>query len=162
MTLPIYIGNIPVSQARLGLRHSISQVPAPVVPSAPPADDDQCGSTQPMDNVSIPTKCHSQQQANAPFCYASELNFPNAQMENLGSPSHPTLCLSTGSTIPYYAEGAVVPVPTAGSLILPPEYSTWGYPYGKCSFNSQKLYLERCMVELLISSYRVVAFPNHH
>ncbi|XP_018420914.1 PREDICTED: arrestin domain-containing protein 1 isoform X2 [Nanorana parkeri] len=129
VTLPIYIGNIPVSQARLGLRHSISQVQAPVVPSAPPADDDQCGSTQPMDNVSIPTKCHSQQQANTPFSYAPELNFPNQQMENLGSPSHPTLCLSTGSTVPYYAEGAVVPVPTASTLILPPEYSTWGYPY---------------------------------
>ncbi|CAI9563283.1 unnamed protein product, partial [Staurois parvus] len=129
VTLPIYIGNIPVSQARLGLRHSISQLPATIVPSAPPADDDQCSSTQPMDNVSIPTKCHSQQQANAPFCYAPELNFPNAQMENLGSPTHPTLCLSTGSTVPYYAEGAVVPVPTASTLILPPEYSTWGYPY---------------------------------
>nr|DBA21167.1 TPA: hypothetical protein GDO54_017861 [Pyxicephalus adspersus] len=124
VTLPIYIGNIPVNQARLGLRHSIPH--GPVVPSAPPADDEQCGSTQTMDNVSIPTKCHSQQQANAPFCYAPELN---SQMESLGSPSHPTLCLSTGSTVPYYAEGAVVPVPTASTLILPPEYSTWGYPY---------------------------------
>ncbi|KAM3911550.1 arrestin domain-containing protein 1 [Leptodactylus fuscus] len=132
VTLPIYIGNIPVSPTRIGLRHSISHAPMSVVPSAPPADDDQCSSNQPMDNVSIPTKCHSQQQSNAPFCYAPELNFPNSretEAGTLGSPSHPTLCLSTGSTVPYYAEGAVVPVPTASTLILPPEYSTWGYPY---------------------------------
>ncbi|XP_063791936.1 arrestin domain-containing protein 1 [Pseudophryne corroboree] len=130
VTLPIYVGNIPVSQARLSLRHSISHAPAPVVPTAPPADNEQCSSSQSMDNVSIPTKCHSQQQSNAPFCYAPELNFLDSQdAETLGSPSRPALCLSTGATVPYYADGAVVPVPTASTLILPPEYSTWGYPY---------------------------------
>ncbi|XP_056394290.1 arrestin domain-containing protein 1 isoform X2 [Hyla sarda] len=132
VTLPIYIGNISVNPARLGLRHSISHAPTPVVPSAPPADDDQCSSLQPMDNVSIPTKCHSQQQSNTPFSYAPDLNFPDSrepEAGTLGSPSHPTLCLSTGATIPYFSEGAVVPVTTASTLILPPEYSTWGYPY---------------------------------
>ncbi|XP_068105288.1 arrestin domain-containing protein 1 [Hyperolius riggenbachi] len=128
VTLPIYIGNIPVSQTRLGLRQpSISHAPVPVIPSAPPADEGQAGSTQAMDNVSIPTKCHSQQQANTPFSYAPNISFPDSQ--DLGSPSRPTLCLSTGATVPYYAEGAVIPVPTASTLILPPEYSTWAYPY---------------------------------
>ncbi|KAG9467483.1 hypothetical protein GDO78_014863, partial [Eleutherodactylus coqui] len=132
VTLPIYIGNVPVNPSRLGLRHSIPHAVSPIVPSAPPPDEEQCSSIQPMDNVSIPTKCHSQQQSNTPFSYAPELNFPDSQESEagtLGSPSHPTLCLSTGATVPYYAEGAVVPVPTASTLILPPEYSSWGYPY---------------------------------
>lgn len=100
-----------------------------MVPSAPPEDEAASG-YHPMDNVSIPTKSHSQQQ---PFSYAPGLSFQDARQasEQTGSPNHPTLCLSTGSTVPYFAEGTVVPVPTAGSLILPPEYSTWGYPYGK-------------------------------
>ncbi|KAM9325538.1 arrestin domain-containing protein 1 [Gastrophryne carolinensis] len=125
VTLPIYIGNIPISQTRLELRPSFSQAAAPVIPSAPPVDEAE--GAQPMDNVSIPTKCHSQQQHSTPFSYAPDLNFPQAEGPN--SPSHPTLCLSTGATVPYYAEGAVIPVPTASRLILPPEYSTWGYPY---------------------------------
>ncbi|XP_053328991.1 arrestin domain-containing protein 1 [Spea bombifrons] len=130
VTLPLYIGNIPVNLSRLGPRHSIAHAPSPVVPSAPPADD-EAGGSQPMDNVSLPTKCHSQQQSHVPFSYAPELSFPNSngEPETLGSPSHPTLCLSTGATVPYFADGAVVPVPTASALILPPEYSTWGYPY---------------------------------
>ncbi|CAH2316819.1 Hypothetical predicted protein [Pelobates cultripes] len=130
--LPIYIGNIPVNLSRLAPRLSISQSPAPVVPSAPPQDDEAAGSCPPMDDVSLPTKSHSQQQSSAPFSYTPELCFPNygnGMPESLGSPSHPTLCLSTGATVPYYAEGAVVPTSTANMLILPPEYSTWGYPY---------------------------------
>ncbi|XP_053551851.1 arrestin domain-containing protein 1 [Bombina bombina] len=132
VTLPIYIGNISVNQARLGPQLSLRHMPSAVVPSAPPADDGPSSSSQPMDNVSIPTKCHSQQQPHAPFCYAPELSFPESQNEEpevLGSPSHPTLCLSTGTTVPYFAEGSVVPVATASRLILPPEYSSWGYPY---------------------------------
>ncbi|KAM4696985.1 arrestin domain-containing protein 1 [Rhinophrynus dorsalis] len=132
VTLPIYIGNIPVNHSRLGPRQSLSPTPAAVVPSAPPADDGPASGSQAMDNVSIPTKCHSQQQSHTPFCYAPELRFPDSsdgEMENLGSPAHPTLCLSTGATVPYYSDGAVVPVSTASRLILPPEYSSWGYPY---------------------------------
>ncbi|KAM8934448.1 arrestin domain-containing protein 1 [Pelodytes ibericus] len=132
VTLPIYIGNIPVNMSRLAPRLSIAQSPSPVVPSAPPPDDEAGGTSQPMDNVSLPTKCHSQQQSHVPFCYAPELDFPDSrigQPDSMGSPSHPTLCLSTGATIPYFADGAVVPVSAPHQLILPPEYSTWGYPY---------------------------------
>ncbi|KFQ32069.1 Arrestin domain-containing protein 1, partial [Merops nubicus] len=112
VTLPIYIGNIAVNRLPLSPSRSIQHLPSAVVPSARP----------------LPTKSHSQQQ---PFSYAPGLSFQEtrADSEQTGSPSHPTLCLSTGATVPYYAEGNVVPVPTASSLILPPEYSTWGYPY---------------------------------
>ncbi|NP_001086818.1 arrestin domain containing 1 S homeolog [Xenopus laevis] len=132
VTLPIYIGNVPVNQMRLS--HSAAPLTPPiVVPSAPPEDSDASGTVQPMDSVSIPTKCHSQhQQPHAPFCYAPELHFPGAddgEGQSVGSPSRPALCLSTGATVPYFSDGAVVPVPTASTLILPPEYSTWGYPY---------------------------------
>ncbi|MEE6504974.1 hypothetical protein FKM82_005397 [Ascaphus truei] len=141
VTLPIYIGNIAVNQPHLLARRSVSHNPSMVVPSAPPADNEPSGSSHTMDNVSLPTKCHSQQQqTHVPFCYAPELSFPDSLGEEpgaLGSPSHPTLCLSTGATVPYYSEGAVVPVTTASRLILPPEYSTWGYPYGKCPAHSQ-------------------------
>ncbi|KAG8447465.1 hypothetical protein GDO86_014816 [Hymenochirus boettgeri] len=132
ITLPIYIGNVPVNQARLGVRQSVSRPPPVVLPTAPPEDMEEAGSSQPMDNVFLPTKSHSQQQSTVPFCYAPELHFPgddNEIPESLQSPSHPALCLSTGATIPYYSEGSVVPVPTASQLILPPEYSNWGYPY---------------------------------
>ncbi|XP_030062942.1 arrestin domain-containing protein 1 [Microcaecilia unicolor] len=130
VTLPIYIGNIAVNRERLNLSSSVTENPSMLVPSAPPADEDIASGYHPMDNISIPTKSHSQQQ-HAPFSYAPGLSFQGNQTESdsAGSPNHPTLCLSTGATVPYYAEGAVVPLPTAGSLILPPEYSTWGYPY---------------------------------
>uniref|UniRef100_A0A7D9NLN5 Arrestin domain-containing 1 n=1 Tax=Xenopus tropicalis TaxID=8364 RepID=A0A7D9NLN5_XENTR len=131
VTLPIYIGNVPVNPMRLS--HSVLHpTPPPVVPSAPPEDSDASGTSQTMESVSIPTKCHSQQQQpHVPFCYAPELHFPGSddEAQSVGSPSHPALCLSTGATVPYFSDGAVVPVPTASTLILPPEYSTWGYPY---------------------------------
>ncbi|KAK2535490.1 Arrdc1 [Columba guinea] len=128
VTLPIYIGNIAVNRVPLSPSRSIQHIPSAVVPSAPPEEEEAAGGYHPMDNVSIPTKSHSQQQ---PFSYAPGLSFQEIRVdsEQTGSPNHPTLCLSTGATVPYYAEGNVVPVPTASSLILPPEYSTWGYPY---------------------------------
>ncbi|NWZ82476.1 ARRD1 protein, partial [Anthoscopus minutus] len=128
VTLPIYIGNIAVNRLPLSPSRSIQHIPSVVVPSAPPEEEEAASGYHPMDNVSIPTKSHSQQQ---PFSYAPGLSFQEirADSEQTGSPNHPTLCLSTGATVPYYAEGNVVPVPTASSLILPPEYSTWGYPY---------------------------------
>ncbi|XP_063000808.1 arrestin domain-containing protein 1 [Elgaria multicarinata webbii] len=131
VTLPIYIGNIAVNHVPLSPSRSVPHIPVAVVPSAPPEDEDAAAAAaylHPMDSVSIPTKSHSQQQ---PFSYAPNLTFPEARLdsEQTSSPNHPTLCLSTGATIPYYAEGAVIPVATASSLILPPEYSTWGYPY---------------------------------
>ena len=126
VTLPIYIGNIAVNRVPLSPSRSVQHLPSAVVPSAPPEEEEAAGGYHPMDNVLIPTKSHSQQQ---PFSYAPGLSFQEADSEQTGSPNHPTLCLSTGATVPYYAEGNVVPVPTASSLILPPEYSTWGYPY---------------------------------
>ncbi|KAJ7396498.1 Arrestin domain-containing protein 1 [Pitangus sulphuratus] len=128
VTLPIYIGNIAVNRVPLSPSRSIQHIPSVVVPSAPPEEEEAASGYHPMDNISIPTKSHSQQQ---PFSYAPGLSFQEirADSEQTGSPNHPTLCLSTGATVPYYAEGNVVPVPTASSLILPPEYSTWGYPY---------------------------------
>uniref|UniRef100_H9G7H7 Arrestin C-terminal-like domain-containing protein n=1 Tax=Anolis carolinensis TaxID=28377 RepID=H9G7H7_ANOCA len=134
VALPIYIGNIPVNRIPLSPTRLAPQLPSPVVPSAPPEDEEASGGyPHPMDNVSIPTKSHSQQQQ--PFSYAPGLNFPEARLdsEQSSSPNHPTLCLSTGATVPYFAEGTVVPMATASSLILPPEYSTWGYPYEKSS-----------------------------
>uniref|UniRef100_A0A8D2L8Y6 Arrestin domain containing 1 n=1 Tax=Varanus komodoensis TaxID=61221 RepID=A0A8D2L8Y6_VARKO len=131
VALPVYIGNIPVNRIPLSPSRSVPHSPMPVVPSAPPEDEEAAGGAQhPLDNVSIPTKSHSQQQ---PLSYAPNLSFPEGRLdlEPGSSPNHPTLCLSTGATVPYYAEGAVLPVATASSLILPPEYSTWGYPYGK-------------------------------
>ncbi|KAH0615526.1 hypothetical protein JD844_004898 [Phrynosoma platyrhinos] len=95
---------IPLSPAR-----SVPHIPSPVVPSAPPEDEEAAsGYPHPMDNISIPTKSHSQQQ---PFSYAPGLSFPEVRLdsEQTSSPNHPTLCLSTGATVPYYAEGAVVP-----------------------------------------------------
>ncbi|XP_077161786.1 arrestin domain-containing protein 1 isoform X1 [Paroedura picta] len=129
VTLPIYIGNIPVNRIPLSPSQSAPHVASPVVPSAPPEDEEAASGFHSMDSVSIPTKSHSQQQ---PFSYAPGLSFQEGRQasEQTGSPNHPMLCLSTGATVPYFAEGTVVPVPTASTLILPPEYSTWGYPYG--------------------------------
>ncbi|NXD14443.1 ARRD1 protein, partial [Nothocercus nigrocapillus] len=128
VALPIYIGNIAVNRVPLSPSRSVPHIPSAVVPSAPPEEEEAAGGYHPMDNVLIPTKSHSQQQ---PFSYAPGLSFHEARLdsEQTGSPNHPTLCLSTGATVPYYAEGNVVPVSTASSFILPPEYSTWGYPY---------------------------------
>ncbi|XP_069465816.1 arrestin domain-containing protein 1 [Ambystoma mexicanum] len=130
LVLPIFIGNIAINSLPMSPACSIPHLTSAVMPSAPPEDEDVAGGYHPMDNVSIPTKSHSQQQY-SPFSYAPGLNFPEnrAETDPNSSPNHPTLCLSTGATVPYYAEGAVVPVSTASSLILPPEYSTWGYPY---------------------------------
>ncbi|XP_015276649.1 PREDICTED: arrestin domain-containing protein 1 isoform X2 [Gekko japonicus] len=125
ITLPIYIGNISVNRISLNPSMLTAHI---VIPSAPPEDDEAAGGYHPLDSVSIPTKSHSQHQ---PFSYAPGLSFSDARQgsDQTGSPNHPTLCLSTGATVPYFAEGTVVPVPTASALILPPEYSTWGYPY---------------------------------
>ncbi|XP_078498146.1 arrestin domain-containing protein 1 isoform X1 [Lissotriton helveticus] len=130
LVLPIFIGNIAVNTLPRSVACSAPCVSSAVMPTAPPEDEELAGGYHPMDSVSIPTKSHSQQQY-SPFNYAPGLMFPESRTEAdpSGSPNHPTLCLSTGATVPYYAEGAVVPISTASSLILPPEYSTWGYPY---------------------------------
>uniref|UniRef100_F6V5D8 Arrestin domain containing 1 n=1 Tax=Ornithorhynchus anatinus TaxID=9258 RepID=F6V5D8_ORNAN len=132
VSLPLFIGNIAVNRVPV----SPSRLPLPVLPSAPPEDEDAdaAGGRPAMDSVSISTKSHSQQRPPPPpLGPAPGPSSPDPRLdpEPGGSPGRPPLCLSTGATVPYFADGTVVPVPTAGSLILPPEYSTWGYPYGE-------------------------------
>ncbi|KAL4826101.1 hypothetical protein H8958_018498 [Nasalis larvatus] len=111
VTLPVFIGNIAVNHAPLSPRPGPGLPPwAPplVVPSAPPQEEAEAeaaaGGPHFLDPVSLSTKSHSQQQpllAYLGFC----------------------------ATVPYFAEGSGGPVPTTSTLILPPEYSSWGYPY---------------------------------
>ncbi|XP_068928794.1 arrestin domain-containing protein 1 isoform X3 [Petaurus breviceps papuanus] len=141
VNLPLFIGNIAVNCPPLSPGLSLSGLPPPLVPTAPPEDLDMaaCGPC-PMVSVSLPTKSHSQQQQQStrPFSYTPGLSFPETRPEaepgpddDSPAPTRPPLCLSTGATVPYFAEGPVVPMPTASDLILPPEYSSWGYPYAE-------------------------------
>ncbi|VTJ54150.1 Hypothetical predicted protein [Marmota monax] len=138
VTLPIFVGNIAVNHAPLspgpGLEPPAGPSP-PVVPSAPPQEEAEvvAGGPHFSDLVSLSTKSHSQQQPPpAVLCSVPVAPEPCAHD---GSPAphslHPPLCISTGATVPYFAEGFGGPVPTTSALILPPEYSSWGYPYGE-------------------------------
>ncbi|KAF6123108.1 arrestin domain containing 1 [Phyllostomus discolor] len=128
VTLPVFIGNIAVNQAPLsprpGLGPPAGALPS-VVPSAPPQEEAEAAAGYPhfADPVSLITQSHSQQ----PLSGGPDL----CPLD--GSPaSHPlppALCISTGATVPYFAEGSGGAVPTIGTLILPPEYSSWGHPY---------------------------------
>ncbi|KAG2456249.1 ARRD1 protein, partial [Polypterus senegalus] len=140
VTLPIYIGNIainslPVTPSRPVRPAPLAPASATVTPTAPPAEL-ACGT----DCVEIPTKSHSQQQSSSQpaafspsaFSYAPGLSFPETRADcEEGGSTGPLFCVSTGATVPYYSEGAVTPMPTAGPLILPPEYSSWNYPSGR-------------------------------
>nr|XP_015222017.1 PREDICTED: arrestin domain-containing protein 1 [Lepisosteus oculatus] len=107
-------------------------------PSAPPAEEVEDLAAG-LENEEIPTKSHSQQDPSggrqpsfspSAFSYAPGLSFSEDQRRcNASGPSGPLFCVSTGATIPFFAEGGVDPVPTSSQLILPPEYSTWGYPH---------------------------------
>uniref|UniRef100_H3CCN8 Arrestin domain containing 1 n=2 Tax=Tetraodon nigroviridis TaxID=99883 RepID=H3CCN8_TETNG len=143
VTLPIYIGNIPVnlSPSRTTPSSPVqggANIASPgVTPSAPPAEDDPqerlCAGG--LDNEEISTKSHSQQD---PSCQPVTMS-PSAFSHAPGAavpPSHrqpnasaPLFCVSTGATIPFFTEGNVTPIPTSCSLILPPEYSSWDYPH---------------------------------
>nr|XP_055126139.1 arrestin domain-containing protein 1 isoform X3 [Symphalangus syndactylus] len=136
VTLPVFIGNIAVNHAPLSPRPGLGLPPgAPplVVPSAPPQEEAEAAAGSPhfLDPVFLSTKSHSQQQP----LLATWSSVPGAPepCPQDGSPaSHPLrppLCISTGATVPYFAEGSGEPVPTTSTLILPPEYSSWGYPY---------------------------------
>uniref|UniRef100_A0A7N4NT43 Arrestin domain containing 1 n=1 Tax=Sarcophilus harrisii TaxID=9305 RepID=A0A7N4NT43_SARHA len=135
VNLPLFIGNIAVNSPPLSTGLCLSGLPPPLVPTAPPEDLDTAASGPcPVAHVSLPTKSHSQQQQPSarPFSYMAGPSSPEAEPgPEEGSPGRrqPPLCLSTGATVPYFAEGPVVPMPTASNLILPPEYSTWDYPY---------------------------------
>ncbi|KAK2499190.1 hypothetical protein MC885_016279 [Smutsia gigantea] len=133
VTLPVFIGDIAVSHTPLspwpgpGLPARAS--PA-VVSSVPPKKRRRLAGHFP-DPIFLATKSHSQQQPlrGALDC-APGVPEPSPQD---GSPApHPVpppLCISTGATVPYFAEGSGGLVPTTSTLILPPEYSLWGYPY---------------------------------
>ncbi|KAM5300400.1 arrestin domain-containing protein 1 [Ctenodactylus gundi] len=132
VTLPVFVGNIAVNHTPLGLQPGPGPHPtasSPVVPSAPPQEE--AGAPHFSDLVSLSTKSHSQQQP--PTAALDSVLVAREPCAEDGSPApnslHPPLCLSTGATVPYFAEGSGGPVPTTSTLILPPEYSSWGHPY---------------------------------
>ncbi|KAI5253627.1 Arrestin Domain-Containing Protein 1 [Manis pentadactyla] len=134
VTLPVFIGDIAVNHAPLspwpgpGLPAGASP---PVVPSAPPQEEAEAGGPHFPDPIFLSTKSHSQQQPPRGSLGCAP-GVPEPRPPD-GSPAPhplpPPLCISTGATVPYFAEGSGGPVPTTSTLILPPEYSSWGYPY---------------------------------
>ncbi|KAM5330748.1 arrestin domain-containing protein 1 isoform 2-T2 [Glossophaga mutica] len=128
VTLPVFIGNIAVNQAPLsprpGLGPPAGALPS-VVPSAPPQEEAEAAAGHPhfMDPASLITQSHSQQ----PLPGGPDPCPPDSSPAS--HPLPPALCISTGATVPYFAEGSAGVVPTIGTLILPPEYSSWGHPY---------------------------------
>ncbi|XP_012929366.1 arrestin domain-containing protein 1 isoform X2 [Heterocephalus glaber] len=136
VTLPVFVGNIAVNRAPLSPQPGPGPLPgtsSPVVPSAPPQEEAEpvAGGPPFSGLVSLCTKSHSQQQLlPAGLGSAPGALEPCAQD---GSPTpnslHPPLCVSIGATVPYFAEGSGGPLPTTSTLILPPEYSSWGCPY---------------------------------
>lgn len=139
VTLPLFVGNIAVNQTPLSPCPGSGSSPgilSPLVPSAPPQEEAEAVASGPhfSDPVSLSTKSHSQQQPlSAPSGSVSVTT--TEPWVQVGSPArhslHPPLCISIGATVPYFAEGSAGPVPTTSTLILPPEYSSWGYPYGE-------------------------------
>ncbi|TRY88574.1 hypothetical protein DNTS_034548 [Danionella cerebrum] len=139
VTLPIYIGNVPVNLTP-SIPHPTtsgapSLGPAAVMPSAPPAEDlDGELAAGGVDSEELPTKSHSQQDPSGmPLSMPPGASGPdplqNQQHVQSSDGSTPLFCLSTGATIPFFADGNSTPVPTSCPLILPPEYSTWEYPH---------------------------------
>ncbi|XP_036892574.1 arrestin domain-containing protein 1 [Sturnira hondurensis] len=128
VTLPVFIGNIAVNQAPLspgpGLGPPAGALPL-VVPSAPPQEEAEAAAGHPhfADPASLITQSHLQPPLPGG---------PDPRPLDGSPASHPlppALCISTGATVPYFAEGSGGAVPTIGTLILPPEYSSWGHPY---------------------------------
>lgn len=136
VTLPLFVGNIAVNQTPLSPCPGTGSSPgalSSVVPSAPPQEDAEAVASGPQfsDPVSLSTKSHSQQQPLSAALGSVSVD-PCVQAGSPGRHSlHPPLCVSIGATVPYFAEGSGGPVPTTSALILPPEYSSWGYPYGE-------------------------------
>ncbi|KAM8801455.1 arrestin domain-containing protein 1 [Rhynchonycteris naso] len=138
VTLPVFIGNIAVNQAPLSPGPGPGPPPGAlslVVPSAPPQEEALvevvAGHSHFVDPVSLFTKSHSQQQP-LPATFSAVPGAPETCAPDSSPTSHPlppALCISTGTTVPYFAEGSGGPVPTSSTFILPPEYSSWGHPY---------------------------------
>lgn len=129
--------NAPAASPLPSASPSLPPRPAPrprsmcVTPSAPPAEPDMMRAGDPQ-SEEIPTKVHSQHQGpvspNA-FSYAPGLMFPQSN----SNPSAPHFSLSTGATIPFFAEGNGTPVPTPCPFILPPDYRSSAHPHGETS-----------------------------
>ncbi|EGW07292.1 Arrestin domain-containing protein 1 [Cricetulus griseus] len=137
VTLPLFVGNIAVNQTPLSPCPGPGSSPgalSSVVPSAPPQEEAEAVASGPhvSDPVSLSTKSHSQQQPLSATMGSMSVATIDPCVQ-VGSPArhslHPPLCISIGATVPYFAEGSGGPVPTTSALILPPEYSSWGYPY---------------------------------
>ncbi|XP_067825708.1 arrestin domain-containing protein 1b [Heptranchias perlo] len=126
VSLPIYIGNIAVNSPPLTPSRQPQPTSPTVIPTAPPAEDVGASGYQPMDSIVLPTKSHSQQQTLSPHAFSYTSGF---ESNTSGQLPGPVLCISTGATVPYYADGPVVADLTENTLILPPEYSSWAYPY---------------------------------
>ncbi|XP_005266176.1 arrestin domain-containing protein 1 isoform X2 [Homo sapiens] len=163
VTLPVFIGNIAVNHAPVSPRPGLGLPPgAPplVVPSAPPQEEAEAeaaaGGPHFLDPVFLSTKSHSQRQP----LLATLSSVPGAPepCPQDGSPAshplHPPLCISTGATVPYFAEGSGGPVPTTSTLILPPEYSSWGYPYGESTARAWQGGDAKSPTQTLLSSRR--------
>ncbi|XP_004714518.2 arrestin domain-containing protein 1 [Echinops telfairi] len=121
VTLPVFIGNIAVNHI------PPSPLRAQVVPSAPPQEDmEGVGAASDMDPVAPPgMEVHSP----APFSCSPGAPAPCAQDRSpVPQPATAPLCISTGATVPYFMDGPGGPVSAASPPVLPPEYSTWGYP----------------------------------
>lgn len=148
VTLPIYIGNIAVNltptrppQHGAAMASMPSLGPGPVVPSAPPAEDDEdeVQGAGALSSEEIPTKSHSQQDPSGQaigmspgaFSHAPAQALPQGQLGQSAESSAPLFCVSTGATIPFFTDGNATPVPTTCPLILPPDYSSWDYPHGE-------------------------------
>nr|XP_004654205.1 arrestin domain-containing protein 1 isoform X2 [Jaculus jaculus] len=134
VTLPLFVGNIAVNHAPLspclGPGSPFAALP-PVVPSAPPQEEAMASGPHFSDPVSLSTKSHSQQQLPSATLGSTPVATESCAQDSSSAPDslHPPLCVSIGATVPYFSEGSGGPVPTTSALILPPEYSSWGYPY---------------------------------
>ncbi|XP_036117064.1 arrestin domain-containing protein 1 [Molossus molossus] len=129
VTLPVFIGNIAVNQVPLSPQPGPGPppgAPSSVVPSAPPQEEAEAVARHPH----FTDKRHSQPLPPATFGAASGAPEPCPQGGSPAShPLPPALCISTGATVPYFADGSGGPVPTTSTSVLPPEYSLWGHPY---------------------------------
>ncbi|KAL4623292.1 arrestin domain-containing protein 1-like [Arapaima gigas] len=153
LQLPIYIGNIPVNSHPRTPDQPVPPTPAPrmtpapvplprtrscgVAPSAPPPEEQAPLAAAGVTRDEVDTKSHSQrnpsgrQPVMSPSAFTHTPSQTRAQVQlhrGTSDTSGPLFCVSTGATVPFFSEGNHTPVPTVSSLILPPEYSTAGYP----------------------------------
>ncbi|KAM9207616.1 arrestin domain-containing protein 1 isoform 1-T1 [Dugong dugon] len=135
VTLPVFIGNIAVNHTPLRPLPGLGSPPSQVVPSAPPQEEVEAEAVASAPHFMDPvvaraTKSHWQPPLPATFSAASGAPEPCAQDRSPASHSlPPPLCISTGATVSYFADGPGGPVPATSTLIPPPAYSSWGYPH---------------------------------